>query len=172
MASFRTLFVLVFFAAANAFAANPSSVTVAGSLQSELGCPNDWEPPCTASQLALDPEDDVWQRTFDVPAGSWEYKAALNGSWDVNYGAGGQLNGGNLALNLGAQTSVKFFYDEKTHWITSNRNTTIVTAPGSYQSEVGCGGDWDPSCLRSWLQDPDGNGVYEMTLYIPAGNYE
>ncbi|HYK01587.1 MAG TPA: pullulanase-type alpha-1,6-glucosidase [Thermoanaerobaculia bacterium] len=173
MISLRPFFVvLALFLSANAFAANPSSVTVAGSLQSELGCPNDWEPPCTATQLALDPEDDVWQRTFDVPAGSWEYKAALNGSWDVNYGAGGQLNGGNIALNLGAQTSVKFFYDEKTHWITSNRNATIVTAPGSYQSEVGCGGDWDPSCLRSWLQDPDGNGVYEMTLYIPAGNYE
>jgi pullulanase len=171
--SFRALFAVVaMFVSGAAFAANPSSVTVAGSLQSELGCPNDWEPPCTATQLALDPEDDVWQRTFDVPAGSWEYKAALNGSWDVNYGAGAQLNGGNIALNLGAQASVKFFYDQKTHWITSNRNTTIVTAPGSYQSEVGCGGDWDPGCLRSWLQDSDGNGVYEMTQYLPAGNYE
>jgi hypothetical protein len=30
----------------------PSSVTIAGSMQSELGCPGDWQPDCTATQLA------------------------------------------------------------------------------------------------------------------------
>ena len=24
-------------------------------------------------------------------------------------------------------------------------------------------GDWDPGCLRSWLQDPDGDGTYSFT---------
>jgi len=38
----------------------------------------------------------VWQDTFDVPAGSFEYKAALNSSWDENYGANAQRNGTNL----------------------------------------------------------------------------
>src|SRR5215213_1592012 len=41
----------------------PSAVTVAGSLQSELGCSGDWQPECTATQLAFDAEDGVWQRT-------------------------------------------------------------------------------------------------------------
>jgi len=149
-----------------------TSVTVAGSLQSELGCPNDWEPPCTATQLVYDAEDDVWQRAFDVPAGSYEYKAALNGAWDENYGAGAQPNGGNIGLTLDSAASVKFYYDHKSHWVTSNRNTTIVTAPGSYQSEAGCGGDWAPDCLRSWLQDPDGDGTFTMSLRLPAGDYE
>ena len=46
-------------------------------------------------------------------------------------------------------------------------------APGSFQSELGCSGDWDPSCLRSWLQDPDGDGVYTFTTTaLPAGDYE
>ncbi len=49
----------------------------------------------------------------------------------------------------------------------------IVTAAGSFQSEIGCSGDWDPSCLRSWLQDPDGDGIYTFsTKLIPPGNYE
>jgi len=33
-----------------------------------------------------------------------------------------------------------------------------VAIVGSLQSELGCPGDWDPACLRSWLQDPSGTG--------------
>ena len=38
---------------------NPSSVTVAGSLQSELGCPGDWQPECGTTHLAYDANDTV-----------------------------------------------------------------------------------------------------------------
>ena len=49
----------------------------------------------------------------------------------------------------------------------------IATAPGSFQSELGCTGDWEPDCLRSWLQDIDGDGIYTFeTTAIPAGSYE
>ena len=71
----------------------PSSVTVAGSLQSELGCPGDWQPECASTFLTYDAGDDVWQATFDVPSGTWEYKAALNGSWSENYGRNAQRDG-------------------------------------------------------------------------------
>src|SRR5207244_3602855 len=54
-------------------AAAPTSVTIAGSLQSELGCSGDWQPDCAATHLTYDASDDVWQRTFSVPTGSWEY---------------------------------------------------------------------------------------------------
>jgi glycosidase/fibronectin type 3 domain-containing protein len=151
----------------------PSSVTIVGDLQDELGCPGDWQPDCAATHLTYDAYDDVWQQTFSVPAGDWEYKAALNDSWDENYGANAQQNGPNIPLNLGATTSVKFYYDHKSHWVTDNVNSIIATAPGSYQSEIGCSGDWDPGCLRSWLQDADGDGTYGFaTSDIPAGNYE
>lgn len=151
----------------------PASVTLAGSFQSELGCPGDWQPECVATQLRYDPADDVWQATFELPAGEWEYKAALNGAWDENYGAGAQRNGPNIRLNLNQPTRVKFYYDHKTHWITDNINAIIATAPGSFQSEIGCPGDWQPDCLRSWLQDPDGDGTYTFTTTaIPAGSYE
>jgi len=150
-----------------------TSVTVAGNLQSEVGCPGDWQPECVATHLAYDAGDDVWQGSFDIPAGNWEYKAALNGSWDENYGANAQLGGANIPLDLGAAATVKFYFDDKSNWITDNVNSRIVVAPGSFQSELGCAGDWDPGCLRSWLQDIDGDGVYErFATGIPAGNYE
>ena len=68
-------------------AAPPTSVTIAGSLQSELGCPGDWDPACAATHLTYDAADDVWQATFNLPTGAYEYKAALNDAWAVNYGA-------------------------------------------------------------------------------------
>ncbi len=152
---------------------NPSNVTIAGSLQSELGCAGDWDPACAATHLAYDAADDVWQASWNVPAGNYEYKAALNDGWGENYGANATPGGVNIPLALGAPTMVKFYYDHKTHWVTDNRNSVIATAPGSYQSEIGCPGDWQPDCLRSWLQDPDGDGIYSFaTAAIPAGSYE
>ncbi|HEX5013360.1 MAG TPA: alpha-amylase family glycosyl hydrolase [Candidatus Limnocylindrales bacterium] len=151
----------------------PGSVTIAGSLQSELGCSDDWQPDCAATHLALEAADGIWQGTFAVPAGNWEYKAPLNDSWDENYGLHAQSNGPNIPLGLAANRPVKFYYDHATHWITDNVNSVIVTAPGSFQSELGCSGDWQPDCLRSWLQDPDGDGTYTFeTTGLPAGSYE
>jgi Ca2+-binding RTX toxin-like protein len=156
-----------------AAATQPATVTLVGSFQSELGCPGDFQPDCTATQLTYDATDDVWQGTFTVPAGQWQYKVALNGTFDVNYGANATLNGPEISLTLGANTSVKFYYDNKTHWITDSQNSVIVTAPGDYQAAIGCPGDFDPSCLRSWLEDPDGNGIYQFsTDAIPAGTYQ
>jgi hypothetical protein len=151
----------------------PSSVTVAGSLQEELGCPGDWQPDCSVTYLGFDAEDTIWQATFNIPAGSWEYKAAMNDAWNENYGAGAQLGGPNIPLDLGADTDVKFYYDHKSHWITDSVNTEIAVVAGSFQSELGCSGDWQPWCLRSWLQDPDGDGIFVLeTGRLPAGNYE
>ena len=101
---------------------NPTSVTVAGSLQSEAGCPDDWLPECATTHLAYDADDDVWQGTFDdLPAGNYEYKAPLNDAWDENYGLHAvQNNGANIPLNLPDVTNVKFYYDHKSHWITDN----------------------------------------------------
>ncbi len=151
----------------------PGAVSVPGSQNSEMGCPGDWQPGCSEAQLSLDAEDQVWKRTTTLPAGQYEYKAAIDGTWDENYGAGGAPNGGNVALDLAAGQEVTFYYDHGTHWVTSDANGPIVTAAGSFQSELGCPGDWAPDCLRSWLQDPDGDGTYTFTTdAIPAGSYE
>jgi pullulanase-type alpha-1,6-glucosidase len=153
--------------------AAPVSVGIPGSYQHTAGCGGDWDPACPATQLTYVAGGDVWKGTFPVGAGTWEYKAALNGNWDENYGANATRNGPNIPLVLAADGSVRFYYDDKTHWVTSDRNSVIATVPGSFQSELGCPGDWDPGCFRSWLEDPTGTGDYSFTTAaIPPGSYE
>ena len=152
---------------------DPSFVTLGGSFQSELGCPGDWQPDCISTRLAFDAEDEVWQEVFNIPAGNWEYKAALDQSWTENYGANAQASGLNISLNLAGGAPVKFYYDHESHWVTDNVNALIAVAVGNFQDELGCNVDWSPSCLRSWLQDPDGDGIYIFkTRNIPAGNHQ
>ena len=43
--------------------------------------------------MAFDPADRLWKLTADLPAGQYEFKAAINGSWDENYGQDGAPNG-------------------------------------------------------------------------------
>ncbi len=151
--------------------AAPTSVTLAGDLQNELGCSGDWDPACATTHLAFDADDQIWQSTFSIPAGSYNYKAAIDDSWAISYG----LNTGpdNIPLSLAAAADVKFYYSDATHWVTDNVNSVIATAAGNFQSELGCPGDWQPNCLRSWLQDTNGDGTYTFsTTAIPAGNYE
>jgi glucoamylase len=152
----------------------PSTVTVAGSLQSELGCAGDWDPTCATTHLVYDASDDVWQKTFSIPvAGNYAYKAALNDSWTENYGLNAKRDGADIPLNLASAASVKFYYDHKSHWITDSKSSMIAVVAGSFQSELGCPGDWQPDCLRSWLEDPDGDGTYSFeTTALPAGSYD
>lgn len=47
----------------------------------------------------------------------------------------------------------------------------MVNLPGDYQQEAGCGGDWDPACPTTAMEQGD-DGLYRLTIDIPAGEYE
>ena len=150
----------------------PVNVSLPGSFGTELGCAGDWDPACAATQLAYDGVLDLWKGTFNVPAGIWEFKVAINNSWDENYGAGGAQNGANMLLNLAQATSVTFLYNPHTH-VTTTSAGLVVVAPGNFQSELGCPGDWMPDCTLSQLTDPDADQLYSFTTNaIPPGEYE
>ena len=157
-----------------AVADQPNAVSVPGDFGAQVGCPGDWQPDCAQVQLTRRSNDDVWSTTLTLKAGSYNYKAALNKSWDVSYGQGGSPSGGNIPLTVPVDgTKVTFYYDNNTHWVTTNLDGDIITAAGSFQSAIGCPADWSPDCLRSWLEDPDGDGVYTFTTSaIPAGDYQ
>ncbi|WP_231758589.1 pullulanase-type alpha-1,6-glucosidase [Microbulbifer elongatus] len=173
----RHMLSLLALAIAGAAQASPNSevtsVNLPGTLQSAIGCGADWDPACEASELSYDETNDLWLGTFTLPAGNYEYKVALNGGWDENYGANGDAGGGNIPLEIAAEREVQFIYDHETHWIADNVRHSIVTAAGDFQSALGCPGDWQPECLHSLMQDVDGDGVYTLlTDQIPAGDYQ
>ncbi|GEL96537.1 pullulanase-type alpha-1,6-glucosidase [Cellulomonas terrae] len=147
-------------------------VTVPGSHNAAMGCPGDWQPDCEEAQLTKR-DDGVYAGTFTIPAGSYEYKVAVGGSWDENYGAGGAPGGANVAYTVATTGPVTFYYDASTHYFTSTAQGPILTVPGSHNSEVGCAGDWAPECMATWLQDLDGDGTYTFTTdALPEGAYE
>jgi len=146
-------------------------VTVPGSHNSEMGCAGDWTPDCESARLTERP-DGVWEGTFDLPAGDHEYKVAVNGSWEVNYGVGGERDGANAAYSHDGG-EVTFYWDPVSHDFSSTAQGPVVTLAGSFQDQVGCPAAWSPDCLATWLRDPDGDGTYEWsTDALDAGAYE
>ncbi len=97
------------------------SVTVAGYVQSEMGCAADWNPACAESHLAFDDSDGVWKKTVTLPpcsggcnpAGNYEWKVAIDDSWTVSYGENG--GGDNIELVVPAGgAEVTFRWDQAT----------------------------------------------------------
>ncbi len=145
--------------------AQPETVTIAGTLQSELGCSGDWMPGCEITNLTYDENSAVWKGTFEVTPGNDQdkkgprYKAALNGTWDENYGKNAARGGADIPLVVDAPIQVTFYYDNTSHVITEDYNTPLVVAVGDFQTQLGCSQDNDPLCLRGWLQDTEATGI-------------
>ncbi len=127
--------------AAAARSPSPTSPPSPGTTTVRWGVRADWQPDCSQAQLTRDLKDDIWRTTATVPAGNYAYKVAINKTWDVNYGAGGALNGGNIAYTAPG-TPVKFYYDHRTHNIVNSAQGPLIAAAGSFQSEQGCPADW------------------------------
>lgn len=90
-------------------------VNVPGSWQAASGaCPGDWSPDCEGSALTLG-DDGLYTGTFTLPAGDYEAKVALDGSWAINYGVDGKQDGDNYQFSLTADGSVTFTYDPATY---------------------------------------------------------
>jgi hypothetical protein len=151
--------------AAPAAAAPATTVALFGDLQSEAGCPADYDPGCPVTQLTSSTSaPDVWTLSLDLPAGTWSYSLVLDGDLGTQVGQG-------RTLTLAQATTVLFLYDAATGWVADSANDVIATVTGDQQSELGCGGDFAPDCWRSLLQDPDGDGVGELTVTLPSGTY-
>ena len=158
--------VFLFSNAAAVQVADPTSVTIAGSLQSELGCPGDWQPECTSTQL-IETGNGVWRAVYTIPTGDWEYKMALNGAWDESYPSE------NKGLSVASETAVTFYFDNKTTAVVDSVNDAVAVAAGSFQDQLGCPGVWQPACVNTLLTDVDGDGVYSFSAGgLAAGNYE
>ncbi|NNV07366.1 alpha-amylase family glycosyl hydrolase [Geobacillus sp. C56-T2] len=155
------------------------TVTLVGTLQDELGHTKEWDPSAAATVMH-DEGDGLYTLTGTLPAGTYEYKIAINGSWDENYGAGGR-NGGNLTLTLNEPTKVTFYYHDRTHAIADS--TWYAPIPkekqprlvGTVLPAIGYETDnngWTPATSTAFLKDDDFDSVYALTAQVPKGSYE
>ncbi|WP_211240190.1 alpha-amylase family glycosyl hydrolase, partial [Promicromonospora kroppenstedtii] len=88
------------------------TAALVGSLQDELGCAADWDPACADTELVAQ-GDGTFVAEFQVPAGTYEYKVALDDAWDESYGRDGGSE--NAPLHLAGPATVRVTYDDTTH---------------------------------------------------------
>ncbi len=155
-------------------AADPAIVTLVGSLQSELGCAGDWDPACAATRLVYDAADDAYRATFAVPAGGFEFKVALDNSWDVNYGAGAQQGGANIPLSLAALDAGHVLLrpghatGSRAARRPRSRSHPAASSPSSAAPATGSPTASAPGCRTSTA-----TAIYAFeTTDLPAGSYE
>lgn len=101
-------------AAAVVLSGQPESVAIAGDFNEILGALANWDPSHDSAQMILDKKSGVWKLSADLPAGFYSFKAAVNGSWEENYGAFGQRDGSNHEFSHEGGP-VTFHYDHATH---------------------------------------------------------
>jgi len=104
-----------------ALIANPLTgmVNVPGAYQAQAGCAGDWDPACLATQMTKG-DDGLWRSgPFNIKAGDYEFKVALDGAWTTNYGSDGLQDGPNYKVTLAADGTIEFVYDPATKLVTA-----------------------------------------------------
>ncbi|MGV8048856.1 MAG: extracellular solute-binding protein [Anaerolineaceae bacterium] len=90
-------------------------VNLPGDWQVAAGvCEADWDPKCDGSAMTLG-DDGLYTAKFTIPAGDYQIKVAMDGSWDTNYGADGAAGGDNITFTVVTEGEVTFTYDPETH---------------------------------------------------------
>ncbi len=104
-------------------------VILAGTIQAALGG-KAWDPGGEITRMT-EVSSNLYEFVAAFPKGNYEYKVAVGGSWDENYGRGGEKGGGNIPLNVNTDgTIVKFvFAYEKKEIADSVNNADQVKAP-------------------------------------------
>ena len=134
-----------------------------------VGTVNGWDPANHDYDFVL-MDSGVWEVTISLPIGDHDYKVIESDAWE-----GTDWPGTNQTISLAAPADVTFHancglgigtrdYDEYvTHF-----NPVIA---GDFISELG-GTDWDPTDPTGEMAEGKGNGIYELTVLVPAGSWE
>ena len=138
-------------AAASARSPSPTNVSVPGSHNSEMGCPGDWQPDCDAGPADPRPEGrDLEGHLHAMPAGDYDVQGRDQQDAGTRTTAPGGVAGRRQhRLHRARRQTVTFYYDHA-HALGHQRRRRARSSPlpGSYQSELGCAGDWAPDCMR------------------------
>ncbi|WP_226654591.1 alpha amylase N-terminal ig-like domain-containing protein [Guptibacillus hwajinpoensis] len=146
-------------------------VTLVGDLQDELGASKEWDP--AAIETVMEAKGDgFYEFSGELPAGTYEYKVAINQSWGESYGDGGN----NLKLTLPEKTNVTFYYHDDTHAIANSTTYTPSEKQprlvGSIQPAINAGAEWSPDQSTALFTDDNFDNIYSFSTNVPKGNYE
>ena len=166
---------------------DPSGVHVAGDFQAVGGFGSNWNP--STAQM-LDPDGDgVYELTVTLPVGTYQYKFVNGNSWgkDESVPPACSGNSGNRSIDLTGDMSTPSICFEAcsscstgplpnvdlTFQVDLSQQTISpngIHVAGNFQGAAGFGSDWNPS--SSPMSDPDGDGIYTLTVSVPAGTYQ
>ncbi|MGV3538642.1 MAG: alpha-amylase family glycosyl hydrolase [Rufibacter sp.] len=161
-------------------AVSSNGVYVAGNFQSEAGYGADWNPGIT--RLTDADNDQVYEVTVYLPKGQYQFKFVNGGNWTQaeavpvtcgvengsgNYNRQVMVGPGHLRLPIS-----RFSSCNTQVFLAGNMNGQPVSpngvhVAGNFQALAGYGTDWNPASVP--LTDPDGDGVYQVQLSLPAG---
>ncbi|MBK1812434.1 alpha-glucosidase C-terminal domain-containing protein [Clostridium sp. YIM B02505] len=112
----------------------------------------------------------IFETSLDLKAGSYEYKVAMNKSFDENYGKDSVKGGANVSLKLVNDTKVYFRLDYKQKKLYDSINNadqfkTKAILTGNIDNLLDNGKSWDPSD-NNFKLDYIGGGIYSKTFNI------
>lgn len=151
-----------------------ADAVLVGNLMSVNDLGKDWDPTNYAGKLK-EFKNGIYEGTFKIKANDkYEYKIAMNGTWDESYGKDGGQD--NIILGVKEDKDVTFRFDYKNKKIYDSinnpeqfKNKAILT--GNISACLG-GKDWDPSD-DNFALDYIGGGMYEKTFDVKsAGSFE
>jgi len=155
----------------------PLTVTLVGTLQEAAGASRNWDPAAPQTQMTHK-GDGLYEWSGRLPAGTYEYKFAINGSWAENYGQDGARDGANITVTVSEEQEVTVWFSYRT----KRSANSLVYAPipeekrprlvGSFQNELGIGEDWRPETSTGFLRDDDFDRVYEAAYRVPQGTWQ
>lgn len=165
-------------------AVSPNGVHVAGNFQAAAGYPGDWNPSTT--ELTDANNDGIYELTVQLPAGSYQYKYINGNAWgsDELIPSACQV-GGNRGVTVSGDTVLTAFcyglcgpcavvttypVTFRVDMNSSTVNANGVHVAGDFQAAAGYPGNWNPGTTQ--LSDANSDGIYEVTLNLPAGSYQ
>ena len=124
--------------------ATDQMVTLPGSFQKALGCTDNWKPACLAPLMEPVGGGSYTYATTALPEGNYEFKVAIGGSDNENYGQDGAVGGANYQFATKANKLVTFTYDSQTHKVAIASADAPVAGAGEQRAY------WVTSNILAW----------------------
>ena len=124
--------------------ATDQMVTLPGSFQKALGCTDNWKPECLAPLMEPVGNGTYTYSTTALPEGEYEFKVAIRGSDNENYGQDGAVGGANYQFATKANKLVTFTYDSQTHKVAIASADALVAGAGEQRAY------WVTSNILAW----------------------